>query len=351
MQTNQIQKNPRFLIGFACVVVIIAGIKAAANFLVPLLAAMFLSLLCIPPMRKLQKFGLSSFWSIVLVVLGATMGVVLFWTLVGTSISDFQLEVEGYQSRLRIVLTTAGTWLDSHGFHIRPEAFAERLLQSGKIMEIVSNIAVQLLTAASNIFLVVLMMIFMLIEANGFSTKLRRALGNENADLQDVSRAASAVYDYVASKTVISLITGVTVTILNLALGVDFPFLWGLVAFLFNFVPNIGSVIAAIPAILIAFLDQGTLIGFISVVGYTAINTMIGSVIEPRVYGHRLGLSPLFVFLSLVFWGWVWGPLGMLMSVPLTVIIKILLEHTEQFKGISLILGPVETQPASKQSE
>ena len=272
------------------------------------------------------------------------MGVVLFWTLVGTSISDFQLELAGYQTRLRVVLTTAGTWLDSHGFHIRPEAFAERLLQSGKIMEIVSNIAVQLLTAASNIFLVVLMMIFMLIEANGFSSKLRRALGNENADLQDISRAAKAVYDYVASKTIISMFTGFAVTTANLALGVDFPFLWGLVAFLFNFVPNIGSIIAAVPAVLIAFLDQGTAIGFLSVLSYTAINTIIGSVIEPRVYGQRLGLSPLFVFLSLVFWGWVWGPLGMLMSVPLTVIIKILLEHTDQFRGISLILGPVESK-------
>jgi hypothetical protein len=129
-------------------------------------------------------------------------------------------------------------------------------------------------------------------------------------------------------------------TALCLALGVDFPFLWGLLAFFLNFVPNIGSVMASLPPILMALIQHGPGRALLVMLGYVVINMVIGNMLEPRLMGRRLGLSTLVVFLSLLFWGWVWGPIGMLLSVPLTVVLKILLEHSEDFRWLAVLLGP-----------
>ena len=121
--------------------------------------------------------------------------------------------------------------------------------------------------------------------------------------------------------------------------GIDFPVLWGLLAFILNFVPNVGSILAAIPAVLLAIIQLGFMKAGIIVLGYLTVNVTIGSILEPRLLGKGLGLSPLIVFLSLVFWGWVLGPVGMLLSVPLTMIAKIALENSEGTKWISILMG------------
>ena len=140
-------------------------------------------------------------------------------------------------------------------------------------------------------------------------------------------------------KTVLSLLTGVLVAALNALLGVDYPVLWGLLAFFFNFVPNIGSIIAAVPAVLLALIQTDLTTTLLTAAGYVIINVGIGNFLEPRVMGRGLGLSTLVVFLSLVFWGWVLGPIGMLLSVPLTMIVKVTLENFEQTHWIAVLLS------------
>ena len=136
-----------------------------------------------------------------------------------------------------------------------------------------------------------------------------------------------------------SLLTGVVIALWLWFLNVDYAVLWGLMAFLFNFVPNIGSIIAAVPAVLLALIDPGPVAAFYAACGYLVVNVIIGNVIEPRVMGKGLGLSTLVVFLSLVFWGWVFGPVGMLLSVPLTMIVKIVLEEHPETNWIAVLLG------------
>jgi predicted PurR-regulated permease PerM len=142
-----------------------------------------------------------------------------------------------------------------------------------------------------------------------------------------------------AIKTATSLLTGVCVGVWLAVLGVNYPLLWGLLAFLLNYVPNIGSIIAAVPAVLLALVQFGIMKSFFAVGGYMVVNIGIGSIIEPRIMGRGLGLSPLVVFLSLVFWGWVLGPVGMLLSVPLTMTVKIALDSREDTKWIGVLLG------------
>ncbi len=140
-------------------------------------------------------------------------------------------------------------------------------------------------------------------------------------------------------KTSTSLLTGVSVSICLGLIGVDYPVLWGLMAFLFNYVPNIGSIIAAIPAILLALIQLGPWATFWAGLSYVLINVLVGNLIEPRYMGKGLGLSPLIVFVSLVFWGWVLGPVGMFLSIPLTMTLKIALDSSHESRKFARLLG------------
>ena len=204
----------------------------------------------------------------------------------------------------------------------------------------------------SNAFLVLLVVIFILFEAAGFRAKLRLAFGDRGANLDRLSQMTLQVQNYLAIKTVVSVATGVLVGIWVWALGFDFPLLWGLVAFIFNYIPSLGSIFAAVPAVLLAIVQLGPGRAAVVAIGYLAINIVFGTFVEPMMLGRRLGLSTLVIFLTLVFWGWVWGPMGMLLSVPLTMMLKIALENTKDFRWIAVMLdkNPASVPAVSRQS-
>jgi predicted PurR-regulated permease PerM len=191
----------------------------------------------------------------------------------------------------------------------------------------------------TNVFMILLTVIFILLEASGFPQKLRTALGDPEESLGQFKSITESVNRYLAMKTIFSLATGVAVAIWLAILGVDFALLWGLVAFLLNYVPNIGSIIAAIPAVLLALIQLGVGPALLACLGYVVVNVVFGSILEPKFMGRGLGLSALVVFLSLVFWGWVLGPVGMVLSVPLTMIVKVALESHEDTQWIAVMLG------------
>ncbi|GIT48057.1 MAG: hypothetical protein Ct9H300mP13_8530 [Gammaproteobacteria bacterium] len=141
------------------------------------------------------------------------------------------------------------------------------------------------------------------------------------------------VKTYLVIKSVMSLITGAGIALYLIVIGVDFALLWGWIAFFMNFVPYVGSLIAAIPVIVLTLLDPGPDIALLVAFGYLAINILVGNVIEPRYLGQGLDLSTLVVFLSLVFWGWLFGPVGMFLSAPLTMLLKIAAESHPNGRG------------------
>jgi len=137
------------------------------------------------------------------------------------------------------------------------------------------------------------------------------------------------------------MMTGLIIAIAMWIIGVDYPVLWGVLAFMLNFVPNIGSIIAAVPAVLLAMVQLGLPSALVVAAVYVAVNVLIGNIVEPRFMGKGLGLSTLVVFVSLVFWGWVLGPVGMLLSVPLTITVKLALDSKPETQWLGHLLGPV----------
>jgi predicted PurR-regulated permease PerM len=269
------------------------------------------------------------------------------------AVADFRHALPRYRERLTAATDDLGNLLAQYDVDV---SFSQIYgsLEPSSIIDVVGSTLGGMVSAMVDTSLVLLLMVFILLEAAGFPRKLRAAMANPLANLDRYAQMMDEVQRYLAIKTGISIVTGGLIGVGVWILGVDFPLLWALTAFLLNYIPNVGSIIAAVPAVLVAGVQLG--VGYALGTGalYVAVNTLMGNIVEPQLMGRKLGLSPLVVFLSLVFWGWVWGPVGMLLSVPLTMIVKIMLEQSDDLQWLSILLGgappaePAEPGPVAR---
>lgn len=331
-------QSSRVLISLASFVIVVAGMRAAEPLLTPFLLSALIAMICTPQMFWLQKKNVPTGLAVLIVVFSIMVIGLLLGTFVGSSLNDFAREAPNYQARLKESTIALFDWLNGHGINTSSQVLFE-YFDPSKAMQMIAASLKQLGGVLTNTFLILLTVVFILLEASGFPTKLRAALTDPEESLPRFAEISDNVKSYLSIKTVFSLITGLLVAAWLYILDVDFPLLWGLLAFLLNYVPNIGSIIAAVPAVLLAFVQFGLSRALIAAGGYVAINIVLGSILEPRYMGRGLGLSTLVVFLSLVFWGWVLGPIGMLLSVLLTMIVKIALESREETRWIGILLG------------
>lgn len=321
---------------FAAFVVVVAGLKVAGPILVPVLVAIFLAVLSLPPVRFLQARGVPDSLATIGVFGGVVVAVILVSMFIGNSLREFSANLPVYEAHIQGSIGGVIEWTQGLGMDLSPDHLRESL-DSGSLMSVMRNVAGAVSGMLSNTAFVVFTVAFILAEATAFPKKLRAAW--PDSDPGRYSGVVEDIQTYLGIKTKVSAATGVVITLGVWALGIDYPLLWGLVAFLLNFIPTLGSIVAAVPAVLLAFVQFGWERALLAMALYVTVNVLVGSVIEPRLMGRRLGLSTLVVFLSLVFWGWVWGPLGMLLSVPLTMVAKLMLESSDDLRWIAVLLG------------
>jgi predicted PurR-regulated permease PerM len=212
------------------------------------------------------------------------------------------------------------------------------------IISLVVSLAGSISQLLSSGVLILLTVVFILLEASSLPGKVARAFASDTgsealATRERYQSVVESVRSYIALKTVISFATGLLIAVWLWLFGVPYAGLWGLLAFLLNYIPNVGSIIAAIPALLIAWLDLGWLPAVACGIGFLAVNLVVGNFVEPRLMGRGMGLSPLIVFCSMVFWGWVLGPVGMLLSVPLTMAVRVAMEGFDDTRWLGILLG------------
>jgi AI-2 transport protein TqsA len=157
--------------------------------------------------------------------------------------------------------------------------------------------------------------------------------------IQRVRNLRQIAKRYLVIKTLTSAAAGLAILVWLLIIGVDYPVLWATLSFLLNYVPNIGAIIAALPVALLALVQLGVGSAFLTVLGFVVVHIVLGNLIEPKVMGKGLSISTLVVSLSMVFWGWVLGPIGMILSVPMTSLVKIALESYKETRGLAIMLG------------
>jgi AI-2 transport protein TqsA len=345
MVFERMEQNPgtRFLFIMALVVVVVGGLKVAAPILLPFALALFLAVLTLPIVVFLQRFRVPGPLAIFLAVMVdlAVFGLVIL--LASQSIADFQDRLPRYADRLtdlwRVwILSLETTELPGAGnlaSYLTTEAFAFR---PDQIVGAVQGTVTRAVGVASFTFLVFLILVFTLAEATVFPAKFRAILGRERGHSSRLTKVISEVQEYLVIKTFISLATGILLGSWCWVMGLDFPVLLGIIAFLLNYVPTIGSILAGVPAVLLGLILYSPGTAVVVGLGYVAVNLVFGNLIEPNLMGRRLGLSTLVVILSLIFWGWVWGPVGALLAVPLTMVVKIMLENTSDLRWMAVLL-------------
>ncbi len=313
--------------------------QAAKVLLVPLLLAIFLALISVRLMLWMQSKHVPAIAAALVIVTAMIFVLGVVGTIVGTSIAEFTSALPSYQERLDIIV---GEMFDFIATRIDEDFTGETIsdiLDASWAMGLAATILNSVRDVLTNAFLIFFTMVFILLEASTIPTKISAAFGVGADTFERPRLFLDNLGRYLGIKTVVSIVTGFSIGILTWMIGLDFPLLWGMLTFLLNYVPNIGSIIAAVPPVLLAVLQLGAGAATLTAFSFLGVNLLFGNIIEPRLMGYGVGISPLVVFISLVFWGWVFGPVGMLLSVPLTMALKMGLEHDERTRWIAVFLG------------
>lgn len=337
MEEKNVLASP--LLKLAAVVIILAGLIFAKVIIIPILLAIFITILTSPLLIWLQHKGLYSGFALMGVVIMIIIVMTLLGLLISSSLTDFMTNLPLYEDKFRKMISSVSGFIHDRGFDFADENIAD-LIDPAKMAQFASDIVKGFGSALTNGFMVVLLVIFMLLEVSVLPHKLQSIHADASSH---ASEFLLNVKQYMLIKSVFSFITGLLVYISLLLIGLDYALLWGVLAFLLNFVPNIGSIIAAVPALILALIQLGFLAAVEVAIVFLVVNIVIGSVFEPKYMGKGLGLSTLVVFVSLIFWGWVFGPVGMLLSIPLTIMLKLGLEVNPQTKWIAVLLGSGRT--------
>ena len=337
MQTN---KNPIYktILTLSGLIIIFAGLKVADKIIIPFFLSMFISLISFPLLTFFKSKNINNPASVTLVLITIMTVSLSIAALIGTSLNSFRKSLPDYKEKIYGEIDKVLILAEKYDINISSEILYD-YVDPTFIMQSVANTISAFGNVLTNYFLILFIVMFTLLEAAGFSNKLKMAFNNTDQSIATFHRFSENMNKYLTIKTFISMITGLLVYISLSLINLDHAIMWGLIAFFLNYIPNIGSIVASIPAIIIALIQLNFYYALLVALIYLVINIVMGIIIEPRYLGKELGLSTLIIFLSLVFWGWLLGPVGMLLSVPLTMVVKIWLESNDDSKWIAVMLG------------
>jgi len=345
------RKGSQAIVTLACLIVVLAGMKMAANVLVPIVYAFFLSVLSYPLVRWLRKhrvpeglaLGITMTVNLALLAGLITVGVRL--------LINFWADLPRYLRGLERVLNDAAAWLEANGIDGAKEAvggvfdwntiigYATKQDVMGNLTGLLGTTFGTLATMLASFIMTLIVMMFILMEARGTRSRLQAVNLSGGPDLSGLMRSASDIQKYLGVKTLISALTGALAGFWCWFFDLHYPLLWALLAFLFNFIPAVGSTAASLPAIIEALVQHGPATALFVAIGYGGINFCLDNFVQPTMLGNRFGISPLVVILSAIFWGWLWGALGMFIAVPLTMVLKVLLDNDPEFQWISVAMA------------
>ncbi|MBL9131611.1 MAG: AI-2E family transporter, partial [Verrucomicrobiaceae bacterium] len=345
------QRGSQVVVTLACLFVVLAGMKLAANLLLPVVYAFFLAVLSYPLVRVLRRhrwptplaLGVTMFFNLAVIAGLITIAVRLC--------ISFYADLPRYIKGLTTKFGEIAVWVEGQGV---PGAKAEfdSMFNSNNIIDWVTSENVVgslgsmlgstfgvLGTVFVGLIMVLLLMMFILMEAQGTHMRLQAIKLSGGPDFSGLMRSADDIQKYLGVKTLISALTGVLAGALCWFFDLQYPLLWAILAFVFNYIPAVGSTAASIPAIAEAFVHHGLAHAIVVAIGYGGINFCLDNFVQPHLLGNRFGISPLVVILSVIFWGWIWGPLGMFLAVPLTMVMKVILDNSEEFRWISVAMA------------
>lgn len=342
----------------AALVIAVAGLRLGQDFFVPILLAFFIATVSFPILSFLRKKRVPRAIAVLLTVGFDFIFLAALGVLALTLLSDLQekwnmryaAEASEY---IREASKSLALKLDEYGVPDAQKKIDEAVnnnvsnlqnIRFEKIWDLGTGLLGRVVGFLGTSFITLILTVFMLSEARMFGRRLEAISLARGPNLARMLSATRDIQRYLAIKTAISLLTGVLAGLLCYIAGLDFYVLWGILAFFFNFIPVIGSIIAGVPPTILALLVAGVPNAVLVAGGYLLINNFLGNLLEPMLVGRRFGISTLIVIISVLFWGWLWGPLGMLLAVPLTMVLKVILESSDEFRWIGVAISA--EQPA-----
>ncbi|GAB4448713.1 MAG: AI-2 transporter TqsA [Anaerolineae bacterium] len=323
----------------ASAVAILAGMHATASILNPIFVAVLFAVLFSIPMSWLKRRGMSGGVALGITLLGVLVVAVLFMVVMGNMIFSLQANLPVYQAQLQIQLQALGEILTQAGVpteQLKMAADSDATNPLGLIRYAISGVA----SILGSTILILIYAVFLLVETSSFPGKLSQAFNPSEPAYIYIRKVTSSLNSFLVAQTTVGLITGLGVWVMLWLLGVEFAFLWGFVAFLMNFIPYIGSILAAVPPVIIAFIQFGPgATVLLVIVGFLLVNLVVNYGIYPRLMGQSVDLSMFIVLAGMVFWGFILGPIGLILSVPLTAVIKISLESYAGSRWLAILLG------------
>ncbi|HEX6573744.1 MAG TPA: AI-2E family transporter [Gemmatimonadaceae bacterium] len=348
MDTIQRQRGfssvSRLLLTITGAIAVLAGMRAAQSIIGPVLIALIITVAWSPGSEWLRKRGWHPSVAALTGIALGIVGIALFVALVWTSLIQLQNNLPGYQPRIEALQDLIRVKLAELPFDTS-RILSDNLVSPGTIVGYALKIVQTFTHTAGNLFLLVLLMAFMMLEAVRYPEKLREALSDRPEVIERFSHFGDSIRSYVGLNAVFGLAAAFLDTVLLLSLGVDFAILWGVLSFLLSFLPNIGFIIALTPPTLLALIQFGFGRAIAVLAGYVLINFAVDNIIKPRFVGGRLDLSPLVVVLSLLFWGWLLGPMGALAAVPLSIGTRFLFDSFEESKWIAHLMSDAGPKP------
>jgi predicted PurR-regulated permease PerM len=332
----------------ACVVVLF--MRSAASIVAPTLLALFIVIVATPPLRWMRRLGMPKYLAVLFIVL-LLMDVGSLIALTMTSgLEALQENLPRYQERLTLLTDELGRWLESIGID-KSRAALRDLISPEAASRLVYN---ALASASGNLatgFLVLLIVAFMLAEASSLPEKLRAAFSLPKSSEERLSGLLSSINRYMLIKSAASVATGICIWIWLRILGIEYSVALAIAAAVLNFIPIVGNILMTVPAVLVTLVQADVSIALAVTLGYVVVNVVISNILEPRVMGRELGISSVVVLLSLLFWGWVLGSIGLFLSVPLTMALMAALYASPHTRPIAIMLGPEPARSEASDAE
>jgi AI-2 transport protein TqsA len=327
----------RFLLGAGGLVLLLAFMRTAADIINPFLLALVFAFVFGPLIGWLQKKGLPSWLALLLTLILLLGGGILLLVFIGTSFSELIETLPTYQSDAEEQSADLQESLEDIGLNgkslldfISPE----------RLFDLLGNIITEIIGAVANTGFMLFVLAFMLFETIGISKKLRRPRIADNQFIKRFTSFGADIRRYVLVLTWINFLVGMGDAIFLYILGVDFPILWGLIAWFLGYIPAVGFWLAMIPPMLLAYAEFGIGTAVLVFVGYVLINGSVQNIIQPKLMGDKLNMAPLVVVASLFIWGWVLGPVGGLIAVPMSMAVQqLVLQSSEGTRWLAELMG------------
>ena len=314
----------RTVVSVAAIFVALLGVQVLAPLITPFLMALVFAVLLYPLTQWLKAKGLPSWLALMITAVGVIILGLSLILIMGISLSrfsvtvaDYQIEMEGLVAEIQNALTAVGMETDGQTFGDADSV--------QRFLEILIRLLGGVLGLMASALFILLLLVFMLIDAPKLSSKLQDVVDGDNPLLAQASRLSSDINRYIVIRVRVNLLVATLVTVMLFLLGIDLALLWGLLAFFMSFVPYIGLTLAAIPPVVLALLSIGPAGALAVAAGYLVINFTAENGFAPRMMGQGLNLSPLVVFFSFFFWGWLLGIAGIFLTMPITIVLVLIL--------------------------